>query len=172
MRNRSNMGFSGALVALSAVKGIADISKGYAVSAENKYNASLAEGQANLFQVQGDIQQGQITRQGGQILSKQTAIAGAAGIQPTGSAAAVMLDTQTQINTDKAIAKFNSQENVNYANATAAQYKIKASQAVSGGYANAFSDLLSGAVNYGMYKYKPTTFDLSGGAKKAEGIMG
>ena len=167
------MGFSGALLALSAVKGVTDISKGYAQSAEDKYNASLASGQANLFNIQGDIQQGQITRQGGQIASRQTAIAGASGIQHTGSMAAVMLDTQTKINTDKAIAKFNTQSNVNYANATANQYKIKASQAVTSGYASAFSDLLSGATNYGMYKYNPnqkkTTFDISGGAKQSSG---
>src|ERR1035437_6048727 len=143
-------GFGGALLAMSAVQGITSISEGYAKSAESKYNASLYTDQAQALAVQGSITQGQYTRAGGEMASKQTAIEGAAGIQPTGSAAAVMLSSQTQILTDMAIAKYNNDMSVNYANAQAKNLKIQASQDVSSGYSTAFSDTLKGASAYAM----------------------
>jgi hypothetical protein len=148
------MGFGGALLALSAVKGIASIGQGFAQGAEDKYNASLATQEAQLTQVQGDITQGQYTRQAGQLLSTQTADIAAKGLQPSGSAAAVMLDSQTQIQTDMAIAKFNTQMGVNQSNARATALKQQASQSVYSGFSSAFSDLLTGATQYGMYKNK------------------
>lgn len=158
------MNFGGAMLALSAAKAITSVGQGYAQSAEDKYNASLATNEAQLYQVQGNITQGQYTREAGKLLSTQTAQAGAAGIQPTGSLAAVMLDSQTQINTDAAIARFNTQMNINYAQNTAAQLRRKASQDVFSGYSSAFSDTLQGA--YGAYSYNKKTFDLSSGANK------
>lgn len=148
------MGFGGALLALSAVKGIASIGQGFAQGAEDKYNASLATQEAQLKNVQGDITQGQYTREAGQLLSTQTADIAAKGLQPSGSAAAVMLDSQTQIQTDMAIAKFNTQMGVNQSNARATALKQQATQSVYSGFSSAFSDLLTGATQYGMYKNK------------------
>lgn len=151
------MGFSGALLALSAVKGIASIGQGYAQSAEDKYNASLYTNQAGLIAVQGDITQGQYTREAGQLLSTQTADVAAKGIGLSGSAAAVMLDTQTQIHTDMAISKFNTSMGISQANAKATALRQQAGQAIFSGYSSAFTDLLSGAVQYGQYKNKINT---------------
>ena len=151
------MGYSGALLALSTVKGISSIGQGYAQSAEDKYNASLSTDQAGLIQAQGDITQGQYTREAGQLLSTQTADVAAKGIRPTGSAAAVMLDSQTQINTDMAIAKFNTTMGINQANNRATALKQQAQQDVYSGYSSAFTDLLSGATQYGLYKNKINT---------------
>lgn len=148
------MGFGGALLAMSAVQGIASIGQGYAQGAEDKYNASLASNQAGLLKVQGDITTGQYTRQAGQMLASSTAMVAGKGLEPTGSAAAVMLDSQTQINTDLAITKFNNETNVNYANAQATALQRKAKQSVFSGYSNAFSDTLKGASNYALYSNK------------------
>lgn len=148
------MGFVGAMLALSAVKGIASIGSSYAQGAEDKYNSSLFTDQAQLLKVQGDITQGQYTRQAGQLLSTQTADVAAKGLQPTGSAAAVMLDSQTQIHTDMAIAKFNTEMGINQANAKARLLKQQASNDVYSGFSSAFTDLLTGTVQYGQYKNK------------------
>jgi hypothetical protein len=160
----ANTSFAGASAALSAVEGITDIFSGYAQSAEDKFNASLYTDQASALAVQGSIEQGQFKRYGAKMLSKQTAVAGAAGLEPTGSVAAVMLDSQTQINTDMAIAKYNNTMAINAANAKAKDLKIKASQAVFSGYSSAFSDLLKGASAYGAY-----TTPASGGYSFAAG---
>ncbi len=139
------MGFSGALLALSTVKGITSITQGIVQSKEDKYNASLASDQAQLIGVEGQIEQGQYARKAAQMLSTQTADVGAKGIEPTGSAAAVMLDAQTQIHTDAAIAQFNTQMGINQANSKANLLKQQSKNSMFSGYANAFSDLLTGA---------------------------
>jgi hypothetical protein len=159
------MGFGGALLAMSAVQGIASIGQGYAKSAEDKYNANLAGLQAQALGVQGDITQGQYTRKSGQMLSTQTATVAAAGLEPTGSYAAAMLDAQTQIHTDMAIAKYNTQMGINYKEAEAKQKRIQATQDVYSGYSNAFSEMLSGAAKYGQYS--KSSFDLNSGASQA-----
>lgn len=158
------MGFSGALLALSAVQGITSIAGGYAQSAETKYNASLATNQAQLIGVQGSIEQGQYARKAGQMLSTQTAGVAAKGFEPTGSAAAVMLDAQTQMHTDAAIAQFNTTMGINQANAKATALQQQASQDVTSGYTNAFSDLLRGGESYMSYNAK--SINTSSGAGK------
>jgi hypothetical protein len=157
------MGFSGALLAMSAVQGISAIGQGYAQGAEDKYNAQIATNQASAIQVQGQIQQGQLTRQGGQMMARFQAVAGAAGLEPTGSVAAVELNNQTQIETDKAIAQYNTTMGMNSATDRAKMLKQQASQDVTSGYTNAFSDMLKGVLNYAMYNLKaPNSINTSG----------
>ena len=148
------MGFSGAMLALSAVKGIASIGQGYAQSGEDKYNASLFDQQAGLLKIQGDITQGQYRREASDLLSTQTADIAAKGLEPSGSAAAVMLDSQTQIETDMAIARFNTQMGVNRAGSQATLLRDKAKQSIYSGYSSAFTDMLSGASDYYLYNKK------------------
>lgn len=154
------------MLALSALQGISAIGKGYAQSAETKYNASLYGLQAQSLQVQGDITQGQFVRKGGELAASQTAGAAAKGLMPTGSYAAAMLDTQTQVETDMAIARYNTQMGINQANQKQKMLKQQAAQEVSSGYSTGFSDMLKGFEQYGMYK---TSLNLG---PKPEGIMG
>ena len=151
------MGFSGALLAMQAVKGITSIGQGFAQSAEDKYNAQISQNQANAIGIQGQITQGQLTRQGGQMMAKSNAVAGAAGLEPTGSVAAVELSNQTQIETDKAIAEYNTSMGINSATDRAKQLKQQAANDTFSGFTNAFSDMLTGASNYAMYKNKINT---------------
>ncbi len=86
-----------------------------------------------------------------------------------------MINAQTQIGIDQAIAKYNSTNESNYTRAGAAeqtrsaglqadQYRRGGKLAVRGGYTGAFSSLLQGATSYAMYKMpaaKSTTFDFS-----------
>ena len=151
------MGFSGALLAMQAVKGITSIGQGFAQSAEDKYNAQISQNQATAIGIQGQITQGQITRQGGQMMARSNAVAGAAGLEPTGSVAAVELSNQTQIETDKAIAAYNTSMGINSATDRAKQLKQQAANDTFSGFTNAFSDMLTGASNYAMYKNKINT---------------
>ncbi len=146
------MGFAGVLAGMSVAQGVTSISQGYAQSAESKYNASLYQDQAQAIAVQGSITQGQYTAKAGKMAATQTAIEGAAGIEPTGSAAAVMVESQRNILTDMAISQYNTTMAENSANASATNLKIQASQEVDSGYSTAFSDVLKGASNYALAK--------------------
>lgn len=185
------MGFAGAIFAVTAAQAVSQISQGYVQNSEAKANASMVEdtgrynsallmGKADQIDIQGDIEQGQYTRLKGQYLSKSVAAVGKQGIGLQGSALAVILDTQTQIGIDQAIAKFNSTTDKNYTIAQANEATRSAgvqadalrrggSAAVRGGYTGALSSLMQGASTYAMYKMplaKNTTFDYSTAAGK------
>lgn len=164
------MSFGGVLLAMSAVKAITEIGQGKAQQAEANYNATLLEGKANMIGAQAEIDYGQYNRKKGKALSTSMATIAGAGIAPGGSAMAVMLDAQTQINIDQAIGQFNYEQEKQYTLNEASQARRKGNQAVSSGYSNAFSTMLQGASNYAMYKgggtqitsvgtIKDTTFD-------------
>lgn len=142
------------MLALSAVKGISSVAGGFAQAGEDKYNASLATNQAQLIALQGNIEQGQYARKGARLLAGQRAQTAANGLEPTGSSAAVMLDTQTQVQTDMAIARFNNTMGQNQANSRATALKQKAQQDVASGFSSGFSDLLTGATDYYLYNNK------------------
>jgi hypothetical protein len=153
------MSLGGALFAMSAVQAVSQIGHGYAQKAENDYNATLLEGKANLIDTQKEIESGRYDRLKGQYLSKSIANVAASGIMPQGSALAVMLDAQTQINIDQAISKFNFDTEKSYTMSESEAQRRAGKSAVRGGYTNAFSSMLSGAANYAMYKHKATSFD-------------
>lgn len=188
------MSLGGAIFAVTAAQAVSQISQGYAVNAESKtnasmvedtgrYNASVLEGKANLIDIQSEIEQGRYTRLKGQFLSKSMANVAKQGIAPQGSAAAVMVNAQTQINIDQAIAKFNSTNERNYTISAANEERRRASvqadalrrsgsAAIRSGYTGALSSLMQGGTNYLMYKMpKTTSFDFSTKQAK-EGIMG
>lgn len=157
------MSFGGLIFAMTAVSAISQIGQGKAKQAEDNYNATLAENQANTIQAQSEIDYGQYQRQKGLVQSKSIANIAASGIQPTGSAMAVMLDAQTQIGIDQAISQFNYTQNKNYALNEASAYRRQGVANARSGYYNAFSTMLSGTYNYAMYnsvgQIKDRTFD-------------
>jgi hypothetical protein len=163
------MGFSGVMLALSAVQGVAAIGQGYAKAGEDKANASLYTQQAGLIDVQNSITQGQYTRKAAQVLATSTADVAGKGLEPTGSAAAVMLDTQTQIHTDMAIAQFNNTMAKNQALAKAKLLDQQAGNDIFSGYSSAFSDMLQGAAQYGAYNSKLPSFNTAGGVYSIPG---
>ena len=151
------IGTAGALFALSAVSAVSQISQGYAQKAENKYNATLLEGQANMIDAQSEIEQGQYQRLKGTYMSKSVASVAGSGIGLSGSAMAVITETQRQIGIDQAISKFNYAQDKNYTLAQAGAQRRAGKNAVRAGYSGAFSSLLQGASNYAMYRSGPTS---------------
>ena len=176
------MGIGGALFAVSAAQAVGQISQGYAQSAEADYNATvsrnageyngaLLDDKGRLIDVQSSIDQGQYTRSGGRLAAQSTATIAKQGTGIEGSALAVMIRNETELNIDKAISKLNFDTDKNYTAAEASQarrqgnlqadsYKRAGKAAVTNGYTGAFSSLLQGASNYAMYKgSKSTTFE-------------
>ena len=163
------MGFGAALLALSAVNAISQVSQGYAQDREAELNATIIEGKAGLIDIQKGIEHGQYERQKGQALSTSMARTGAAGIKPSGSSMAVMLDTQRQMSLDQAVGQFNFDQEKRYVRSEADAVRRSGKTAIKTGWSNAFSTMLSGAAQYGMYKGgtklthqgtpKDTTFD-------------
>lgn len=163
------MGFGAALLALGAVKAVSQIGQGYAQKAEANYNATVLEGQADLIDVQKDIEFGQYQRKKGSQASTAAANIGASGIAFQGSAMAALISSQTQITIDQNIGQFNLEQDKNYKLAEAAAARRGGKAAVKSGFTNAFTTMLSAGAAYGKYKgggklttagtVKDTTFD-------------
>lgn len=179
------MGFGGAIFAVTAAQSVSQIASGYAQQAEHKanadilrstgeYNASILEDKARLIDVQSSIDQGQYTRAAGRMAAQSTAAIAKQGTALEGSALAVMMRNETEINLDKAISKLNFDTDKNYTLAEAQQARIQSSiaanreeragkAAVRSGYSGAFSSMLQGATTYAMYKIPTgkTTFEVN-----------
>jgi hypothetical protein len=156
-------------VAAAAVSAISQIQQGQAAKNESKINAALMEGKAGLIDVQKDIEANQYNRIIGQQMGKSTVAIAGMGVKMSGSPMAVLLDSQKQIQLDKAIGQFNLEQQKRYTMAEADQIRRQGKQAAKSGYMNAFSSVLQGASSYASYKGWGTTssFDTSGGAKQA-----
>lgn len=140
------------MLALSAVQAVSQIGQGYAEKAEANLNATIVEGKIGLIGVQKDIENEQYNRAKGQALSTGMAGAAAAGIKPTGSAMAVMLDTQRQMSLDQAIGQWNFDQEKQYVQSEADAIRRGGDAAVKAGWTNAFSTMLKAGYNYGTYK--------------------
>ena len=142
------MGMGAAMLAFSALQSISQVSEGYAQKAEAKFNASILEGQAGLIDIQKAIESGQYDRLKEKTLSTSMARTAAAGLKPTGSAIAVMIDTQTQIGIDQAIGQFNLEMQKQYKMSEAGAVKRQGTRAVQAGWANAFSTMMQAGYKY------------------------
>lgn len=151
------MSFGAVLLALSAVQAVSQIGQGYAEKAEANFNATLLEGKAQLIDEQKKIEFGQYQSAKARTLSTSFSNIAASGIAPQGSAMAVLLETQRQLTIDQSIGQFNLEQEKQFTIAGAGQARRGGKAAVSSGFSNAFSTLLSGGASYG--RYKDTTFD-------------
>jgi hypothetical protein len=162
------------MVALAAVQAVSSIQQGRMAEKEANLNATIMEGQAGLIDVQKDIEKAQYQRAQGKAMSSSFASMAGQGIMPSGSPMAVLLDTQTQMELDKAIGQFNLEQQKRYKMEEANAYRRQGKMAKQQGYMGAFTSMLQGASNYAMYKgmaNKPTTsFDTSAGATRASSM--
>ena len=146
------MSFGGLILAMTAVQAISQIGQGKVAKAEANYNATLVEGEANMIGAQQEIEYGQYERLKGRTLSQSVNAVAGQGVGLGGSAMAVMLKTQKEIGIDQAIGQFNLEQQKQYKLNEAGQIRRYGAQAARTGYTNAFSTLLTGVSNYGMYK--------------------
>jgi len=148
------MGVAGTMMALGAVQGVAAIGEGFSKRAEAKYNAAVFETKAKMIDIQKDIEFAQYERLKGQFMSTSVASIADSGIEMSGSAVAVMVEAQRQINIDQAIGQFNLNQEKSYALSQARQAKKAGKRAVMQGFTNALVSGIGTATNYQMYKGK------------------
>lgn len=167
MAENQNAGASvGAASAISsAIVGITNaIMTGKVQKAQADYNAVIMEGKAKWIQFQKEIDAQQYNRYKNRFISKATASVAGAGLMMSGSPIAVMVDSLTQINIDKAISQANIQMEKDNTQAAARMYSVQGQIAKGNATINAFSAALSAGNDYALRKVK---FDTDKGAKGA-----
>jgi len=139
-----------ALAALGLAQGVMSITKGMAESTEAKYNAKIKEQQAQMIGVSQELEAAQYNRQIGRAASTSIARTGKSGLAMSGSPMAVLLDTQTQMEMDKAIGQYNLEAEKRFALSEASMYKSKAKTAMMQGVTQGFTQILTTGLDYGM----------------------
>lgn len=138
------------LAALGIAQGISSITQGYAQSSEAKYNAKVKEKQAELIGTAQEIEAQQYGRQMNRAMSTSVARTGKSGFTMSGSPMAVLLDTQSQMEMDKAIGQYNLEIQKSFALSEASMYKAKAKNYRTQGNIAGFSQILLTGLDYGM----------------------
>lgn len=123
---------------------------GFSQSNEAKYNAGLYQQQAGVIDTQKAIEAGQYERAKRQLAGTTIARTAKSGLMFSGSPAAVMVDSLTQLEMDKQVGQYNLEVQKRYALAGAETYNRRASTLKTQGYMNAFSTLLKGGFDYSM----------------------
>lgn len=140
------MGYVG--LAFSALSAVGQIQQGKAAKKEADYNAMITESQIGLIDTKAGIERVQYERLKAQTMSTGFARMGKAGIGPSGSPMAVMLDTITQINMDQAVGQYNYKAEKVYKQEEANAQRRAGKQAVANSYMGALTTMAQGAYNY------------------------
>jgi len=122
-----------------------------AVKRQGEHNALVYEQQAEMLKEQKKIQDTQFNRNLKSARGKIIASTAGKGLMLSGSPLAVLADTESQMQFDKAISDYNSAVETSFAKSSAAQTRYSASVesrlARYSGFSNAFSNALSTGVN-------------------------
>ena len=122
-----------------------------AIQKQAEYNAQVYGQQADMVAEQKRIQDYQFNRQAARLRGSIIAKTAGKGLMLGGSPLAILVDNESQMQFDKAIADYNLDVNRNYALSGADYYrqsgKIQSRAARFGGYSNAFSTMLNTGVN-------------------------
>lgn len=140
------MGYVG--LAFSAISAIGQIQQGKAAQKEANYNAMITESQIGVIDTKAGIERVQYERLKAQTASTGYARMAKAGLMPSGSPMAVMLDTQTQINMDQAIGQYNFKAEKVYKQAEADSMRRSGKQTVTNSYLGALTTMGAGLYNY------------------------
>ena len=157
-----SFGVIGAVQAIGSA--ITEIYAGKVAKAQADYNRVIIDGQIKWIDFQKEITARQYERSKGRFISSFTASVAGAGLMPSGSPMAALLDSVTQINIDKAISMANIEQQKNYKIAEGQMQTAAGKAAKGAATVNAFSEILNGASNYAMYT---KGINLSQGATKA-----
>ena len=133
---------------------------------QGEFNAQVYEQQANMILEQKKVQDYQFNRQAARARGSIVSHTAGAGLDLSGSPLAILADSETQMQYDKAIADYNLDIQKNYALSGAVNSRQTASEqaklAKFTGYSNAFSTLLSTGSSYGMMNMKLPTAQRAG----------
>lgn len=135
---------------LGMAQASATMAQGRAQSTEALYNAKVKEQQAGVITEAQRIEASQYDRQMGRVAGTTRANVGRAGFTMSGSPMAVLLDTQTQMEMDKAIGQYNLETQKQFAYSEAANYRDRARTSRDIAYKSAFSQVLMTGTDYAM----------------------
>jgi hypothetical protein len=136
------------LTAATALSAGTKLMEGQQAKKESEYNASILREKAAMLDVKKDIETAKYTKLRGRAWSTAMANVAAMGIQPSGSAMAVMLRVQKEIAIDEAIARYNIDTEKGYTMAEASAQERAGKRAMNKGYMGAFTSILKGAYVY------------------------
>jgi hypothetical protein len=166
-----------AIIGLGAVSAGLSVAQGYAQSDQLKrqgqeqnrqgqYNARIYEEQAGMVGEQARIEGEQYDRAISRAFGTGMARVAGSGLNPSGSNIAKMIDTETQMQMDKAVGQYNFAVQKRYALSGANYYRDTGNQAmitannaakgaVFGGFTNAFTTMLSTGLSVGLMNMTP-----------------
>ena len=146
----------GAMSATSQVMGANQQAK--SIERQANYNAEIYEQQAGMITEKKKIQDYQFLRDANRARGSIVAATAGKGLRMGGSPLAILIDNETQMQYDKAIADYNLDVERNYAKSgainTRQQGAIDARNTRTAGYTNAFSTILNTGTNYAMLNMK------------------
>lgn len=142
---------SWAVIGAAAVSAGSAISQGDAAKEAARKNALLLEEKSLMIDIQKDLEAKQYDRLASRTLSSSLAAIGAAGLGPGGSAMAVMLDVQKQIQLDKAVGQIGYEQEKRYTDAEARAGIERGKVKQRAGYMDAFSTMLTAGYKVGQY---------------------
>jgi len=148
-----------------------------AVTKEAKYNAAIYQEQAGMIENQKNLKAAQDDRMIRFSIGQHTAITASKGIEMSGSAMAILSDTLTQLEMDKAITKYNYDVQ-KYAVGSAAESTLLKGETLAGQYRRGGATARTAGIvgglttlfNTAAYSGMKSGFDVSGGAKTGKGL--
>lgn len=167
------------MLGLGAISAVQQVVGGYAqqreaeynakqVTKEAKYNAGVYQQQAGMIENQKNLQAAQDNRQIRFTAGKHIAMVTAKGIELSGSPMAVLSDTLTQLEMDKAIGQYNL-EVQKYGVLSQAESTLRKGDTVASQYRRSGATARTAGITGGLTTLFTTaayaSFDVSGGAK-------
>lgn len=147
----------GAFSATSSVMGANSQAKN--IQKQAAYNAEIYGQQAEMIKNKKKLQDYQFNREAARARGSIIASTAGKGLLLSGSPAAILADTESQMQFDKAIMDYNLDVEANYATSGAsymrATGKAQSRLARFSGYSNAFSTILNTGATMGMLSLKP-----------------
>lgn len=120
------------------------------------HNAQVQEQQADLVNEKQKLEMYKSERAIGRVAATSRARVAGAGLEPSGSPLAVMIDAESQMRLDQSTDQYNLEVQKRYYGQSASMTRWEGAQASKltkwKGYTNAFSTLLSTGMSYMMYR--------------------
>jgi hypothetical protein len=138
------------MAASAAAKAIGTLTSGLSKAGADRYNARVADENAEITAQQASLREDQIRRQGRQTIGEQiAATAQNSGGNFTGSALDTIRQSETNLSLDALNARYSGDVQVTDLNNQAAMYRQKGKADTWGGVFGAGASLLKDAATYG-----------------------
>lgn len=151
------------MLGLGAFQAVSQISasqqQAKAIQQQSEYNAQVYDQQASTITHKQKLEDYKYRRQGAIMRGAITAQTAGKGLLMSGSPLAILADSQSELELDRAIGNYNLELDKHYAKSGATHYRqqgrMDAALARKQGYLSAFSTLLSTGMSYMSYNRNP-----------------